>query len=50
MFQTLDVICKCGFHYDLQALENPKSAGVLKFRHLVDSTRNRYIYLTILVL
>lgn len=39
---TLDVICKCGFQYDLQALENPKSAGVLKFRHLVDSTRNSF--------
>lgn len=36
---TLDVICKCGFHYDLQALENPKSAGVVKFKHLISGVK-----------
>ncbi|XP_052068315.1 uncharacterized protein LOC127707693 [Mytilus californianus] len=40
---TLDVICQCGFQYDLQSLENPKSTGVMRFRHLVDSVRTTFV-------
>ncbi|XP_046381306.2 cytochrome P450 3A6-like [Haliotis rufescens] len=38
---TLDLICECGFDYQLHAVENPTAAGVQSFRRILQGSRLR---------
>ncbi|XP_046547320.1 cytochrome P450 3A6-like isoform X1 [Haliotis rubra] len=38
---TLDLICECGFDYQLDAVENPTAAGVQSFRRILQGSRIR---------
>ena len=33
---TLDVICRCGFDFDMNAVDNPKNPSVLSFRRILE--------------
>ncbi|XP_041370071.1 cytochrome P450 4d1-like [Gigantopelta aegis] len=38
---TLDIICKCGFGYDMKAIEKPQEAGVYAFKRMLFGSRIR---------